>query len=159
MKRRKRNIHLHVMVTQEEHDAISERMAEAGVTNMGLSSLSDIEKEKFYDASKQLTQRWKKTPQWIRTAITHKKLTDWRKHGLGLLFTPHYQIEIDALVEKENREKATLKAEQQRIAREIGAQMNQEPEIVYVGRKDKPRKRDLIDFETLGGMDGEEIQK
>ena len=32
---RKRNIHLHVMVTQEEFDAIHERMAEAGVTNAG----------------------------------------------------------------------------------------------------------------------------
>lgn len=35
MKRRKRDIHLHVMVTQEELDAIRERMAEAGVTNAG----------------------------------------------------------------------------------------------------------------------------
>ena len=35
VKRRRRNIHLHVMVTQEERDAIRERMAEAGVTNAG----------------------------------------------------------------------------------------------------------------------------
>ena len=35
MNRRKRNIHLHVMVTAEEFDAIRERMAEAGVTNAG----------------------------------------------------------------------------------------------------------------------------
>ena len=35
VKRRKRDIHLHVMVTQEELDAIRERMAEAGVTNAG----------------------------------------------------------------------------------------------------------------------------
>ncbi len=34
-KRRKRNIHLHVMVTLEEMDAIRERMAEAGITNAG----------------------------------------------------------------------------------------------------------------------------
>ena len=35
MKRRKRNIHLHVMVTEEEQEAILQRMVEAGVTNMG----------------------------------------------------------------------------------------------------------------------------
>lgn len=35
LKRRKRNIHLHVMVTQEERDTIRERMAEAGITNAG----------------------------------------------------------------------------------------------------------------------------
>lgn len=35
MKPRKRNIHLHVMVTGDELDAIRERMAEAGVTNAG----------------------------------------------------------------------------------------------------------------------------
>lgn len=35
MKRRRRNIHLHVMVTPEERDRIRERMAEAGVTNAG----------------------------------------------------------------------------------------------------------------------------
>lgn len=34
-KHRKRNIHLHVMVTQEEMDAIRERMAEVGITNTG----------------------------------------------------------------------------------------------------------------------------
>ncbi len=34
-KRRKRNIHLHVMVTQEEMNAIRERMAEADITNTG----------------------------------------------------------------------------------------------------------------------------
>ena len=32
---RKRNIHLHVMVTADELDAIRERMAEAGTTNTG----------------------------------------------------------------------------------------------------------------------------
>ena len=32
---RKRDIHLHVMVTQDELDAIRERMAEAGITNAG----------------------------------------------------------------------------------------------------------------------------
>ena len=35
VKRRRRNIHLHVMVTPEELDAIRQRMAEAGVTNAG----------------------------------------------------------------------------------------------------------------------------
>lgn len=35
MKARKRNIHLHVMVTQEEFDAIHRRMDEAGITNAG----------------------------------------------------------------------------------------------------------------------------
>ena len=35
MKPRKRNIHLHVMVTAAELDAIRERMAEAGVNNTG----------------------------------------------------------------------------------------------------------------------------
>ena len=35
MNRRKRNIHLHVMVTEEELDTIRERMAEVGVTNAG----------------------------------------------------------------------------------------------------------------------------
>jgi len=35
MKPRKRNIHFHVMVSQEEFDAIYKRMAEAGVTNAG----------------------------------------------------------------------------------------------------------------------------
>jgi hypothetical protein len=35
MNRRKRDIHLHIMVTAEELDAIRERMAEAGVTNAG----------------------------------------------------------------------------------------------------------------------------
>ena len=35
MKRRKRDIHLHVMVTPEEMDTIRQRMAEAGVTNTG----------------------------------------------------------------------------------------------------------------------------
>lgn len=32
---RKRNIHLHVLVTQDEFDAIHQRMAEAGTTNTG----------------------------------------------------------------------------------------------------------------------------
>ncbi len=32
---RKRNIHLHVMVTPEERDLIQSRMAEAGITNAG----------------------------------------------------------------------------------------------------------------------------
>jgi len=32
---RKRNIHLHVLVTQEEMDLIHQRMAEAGTTNAG----------------------------------------------------------------------------------------------------------------------------
>ena len=35
VKRRKRDIHLHVMVTPEEMDTIRQRMAEAGVTNAG----------------------------------------------------------------------------------------------------------------------------
>lgn len=35
VKRRKRDIHLHVMVTPEEMDTIRQRMAEAGVTNTG----------------------------------------------------------------------------------------------------------------------------
>lgn len=35
MNPRKRNIHLHVMVTAEELDAIRERMAEANITNAG----------------------------------------------------------------------------------------------------------------------------
>ena len=35
MNPRKRNIHLHVMVTQVEFDAIHKRMDEAGVTNAG----------------------------------------------------------------------------------------------------------------------------
>ena len=35
MKPRKRNVHLHVMVTAEELEAIRERMAEAGVNNTG----------------------------------------------------------------------------------------------------------------------------
>ena len=35
MKPRKRNIHFHVMVSQEEFDVIQQRMAEAGVTNAG----------------------------------------------------------------------------------------------------------------------------
>ena len=35
LKRRRRNIHLHVMVTPEERDTIQQRMAEAGVTNAG----------------------------------------------------------------------------------------------------------------------------
>ena len=35
MKSRKRNIHLHVMVTQEELDTIRQRMKEAGITNTG----------------------------------------------------------------------------------------------------------------------------
>jgi len=33
--KRKRDVHLHIMVTQEEHDLIMERMAEAGITNTG----------------------------------------------------------------------------------------------------------------------------
>ncbi len=35
MSRRKRDIHLHVMVTADELEAIHQRMAEAGVTNTG----------------------------------------------------------------------------------------------------------------------------
>ena len=35
LKQRKRGIHLHVMVTQEERDTIRERMTEAGITNAG----------------------------------------------------------------------------------------------------------------------------
>ena len=35
MKHRKRDIHLHVMVTPEEMDTIRHRMTEAGVTNAG----------------------------------------------------------------------------------------------------------------------------
>jgi len=35
MNHRKRNIHLHVMVTEDEMEAIHERMAEAGITNTG----------------------------------------------------------------------------------------------------------------------------
>lgn len=34
-KKRRREIHLHVMVTPEELDKIHERMAEAGIRNMG----------------------------------------------------------------------------------------------------------------------------
>lgn len=33
--KRKRNIHLHVMVTPEEHELIRERMVEAGIRNAG----------------------------------------------------------------------------------------------------------------------------
>lgn len=35
MKKRRRPIHLHVMVSQEEREQIQARMAEAGVRNMG----------------------------------------------------------------------------------------------------------------------------
>lgn len=35
MSGRRRKIHLHVMVTQEEYDEIMRRMEEAGVSNMG----------------------------------------------------------------------------------------------------------------------------
>ena len=35
MKHRKRDIHLHVMVTSEEMGTIRQRMAEAGITNAG----------------------------------------------------------------------------------------------------------------------------
>ena len=35
MDNRKRNVHLHVMVTQDEFDAIRERMTEAGTINAG----------------------------------------------------------------------------------------------------------------------------
>ena len=34
-KNRKRSVHLHVMVTPEEQELIRERMAEAGIQNMG----------------------------------------------------------------------------------------------------------------------------
>jgi len=33
--KRKRNIHLHVMVTEDEFEAIHQRMSEAGITNTG----------------------------------------------------------------------------------------------------------------------------
>lgn len=36
MENRKRNVHLHVMVTSDELAAIHERMAEAGISNAGL---------------------------------------------------------------------------------------------------------------------------
>ncbi len=35
MNARKRNIHLHVMVTEDEFNTIYQRMAEAGITNAG----------------------------------------------------------------------------------------------------------------------------
>ena len=35
MNTRKRNIHLHVMVTEDEFSTIHQRMAEAGITNTG----------------------------------------------------------------------------------------------------------------------------
>ena len=35
MENRKRNVHLHVMVTPDELEAIHERMAEAGISNAG----------------------------------------------------------------------------------------------------------------------------
>ena len=35
IKPRKRDVHLHVMVTQDELDTIRRRMSEAGITNMG----------------------------------------------------------------------------------------------------------------------------
>lgn len=35
MNARKRNIHLHVMVTEDEFSTIRQRMAEAGITNAG----------------------------------------------------------------------------------------------------------------------------
>ena len=35
MENRKRNVHLHVMVTPDELAAIHERMAEAGISNAG----------------------------------------------------------------------------------------------------------------------------
>ena len=34
-KKRRRSVHLNVMVTPEEQALIAERMAEAGITNMG----------------------------------------------------------------------------------------------------------------------------
>jgi len=33
--KRTRDVHIHMMVSQQEHDLIKERMAEAGTTNMG----------------------------------------------------------------------------------------------------------------------------
>lgn len=35
MKKRRRSVHLNVMVTPEEQELIYERMAEAGIRNMG----------------------------------------------------------------------------------------------------------------------------
>ena len=34
-KKRRRSVHLHVMVTPEEQALIADRMAEAGISNMG----------------------------------------------------------------------------------------------------------------------------
>ena len=39
MENRKRNVHLHVMVTPDELAAIHERMAEAGISNAGASKV------------------------------------------------------------------------------------------------------------------------
>ena len=35
IKKRRRSVHLHVMVTPEEQALIADRMAEAGISNMG----------------------------------------------------------------------------------------------------------------------------
>ena len=40
MENRKRNVHLHVMVTPDELAAIHERMAEAGISNAAVLTIS-----------------------------------------------------------------------------------------------------------------------
>ena len=43
MENRKRNVHLHVMVTPDELAAIHERMAEAGISNRSEEHTSELQ--------------------------------------------------------------------------------------------------------------------
>ena len=58
-KKRRRPIHLHVMASEEEQALIQERMAEAGIRNMGAVSYThlDVYKRQGYRYQNRISRR------------------------------------------------------------------------------------------------------
>ena len=69
-KKRRRSVHLHVMVTPEEQALITDRMAEAGISNMGA-----------YMRKKALYTEYRSAQEEMRQAVAVKANID---HLLGV---------------------------------------------------------------------------
>ena len=94
-------------------------------------------------------QSIKKSSFWLKKAIQNKPVTDWEKHGFGLLRNAKYNEEIDEIVEK-------IEQHQQRLAEGLAQQQEAmaRQEKIVLRQKSKPTLRSrAIDLNDIIKME------
>lgn len=109
-----------------------------------LDSLSTQRKTDYLNTAQSI----KKSSFWLKKAIQNKPVTDWEKHGFGLLRNTNYIKEIDEIVEKIEQKQRRLA---EGYARQQEAMAKQEKLILQQKSKLTLRDRaiDLNDIEKM----------